>query len=153
MQLFPRTEKYIKYSCSLIPQLISCRFVPLQSDMANNHALSRHSHREDEHSMLFFWLVECVLWVNIQSQPTSALPEISTIFLLFTHSLYKWRSQLHGVQGEANQMNHGKERDCNKWPKTDLYCLYLHTGFSSSVRNTNGITHSYFLCETNITVD
>lgn len=87
--------------------------------------------RQAQHIIL--QLVEGVLWVNGQSQPTSALPEISTISLLFAHRLYKWRSQLHSVQGEANQMNHGKkkesERERLQWPYRPVPVVSSHLVF------------------------
>lgn len=124
MQLFPGAEQYTTYSCSIIPP---CSFMPLQFHMANIRGL--HNHAETTSTADYVLLVEGVLWVNSQSQPTSALLEKSTIFLLYTHRLYKWRSQLHSMQGEGER----RERDCSD--HTGLNWVYLHT--SPLLRNTD----------------
>lgn len=106
----------------------------MQSRMANNHGL--HSHTGKTSTAYYFLLVEVVLWVNSQSQPTSALQEISTIFLLFTHRLYKWRSQPYGVQGKANQTNCGREKDSAVTKQACTGCI-SHFLFTQKQRHTN----------------
>lgn len=113
----------------------SCHFTPLLSHMANSdslHSLTKNTSTD------YYFIVEDVLWANGRSQPTSALPEISTIILLFTKeragftvcrvSLINWTTR-----------QRGRETDCSD--DTGLSYMYLCTYCSSLLTNTQ--THKH----------
>lgn len=87
-------------------------------------------HRKDKHSIFFFYWLRVSNYGLIVNLSTHVSPARDKHNFLTGHTWFTNVSQLHSVQGEANQMNYGKERKRLQWPNRPVLVVSSHFVFS-----------------------